>query len=132
MSAFRTVDSLPEEIVPGIPSESVRIFSVLDGIPGFDQAGFSANIVEFAPHTRSPATLHRRSSEMFYLLEGEATITIGEETRLCQPGAIVYFPPETVHIIETKAISVRFLAVKCPGVVPGGDIEFVEEGPPPS
>lgn len=126
MKAHRFVDirRLAQTEIPGIEASGVRIKNAL-GVA--DEAGFSADLVEFDPGFRSPATLHENSCEMFYVISGQADFTIGGETRRCGAGTIIYFPENTVHIIETTDQPVVFLAIKSPAVAPGGDVVFVPD-----
>jgi quercetin dioxygenase-like cupin family protein len=41
--------------------------------------------------------LHRAHTETCYILEGELEVTLGHETFLATPGAVIHVPPNTPH-----------------------------------
>jgi len=57
---------------------------------------------ELSEHTASmPAILH--------FLQGEATLTLGEETVEAQPGTWIHMPPSLKHSVKTKSPVVMLL-----------------------
>lgn len=51
----------------------------------------------------------------FYILEGEATITIGEETKIIGEGNLIESPADILHKVANNTGEVmRFLVVKAP------------------
>jgi quercetin dioxygenase-like cupin family protein len=62
------------------------------------------------PHTHE--TLH----DMFYVLEGELTVLLGDETQIAAPGTFVCVPPGVVHTFSNASDApVRFLNFNTPG-----------------
>ena len=49
------------------------------------------------PGFASPLHVHHREDEAFYLLEGEATFTCGEQTMKAKPGSYIFFPRDIPH-----------------------------------
>ena len=75
---------------------------------------------------------HRlRTSEVYYILEGEGLMRIGAESARVSPGQAVYIPPGEVQWIENVgAVDLRFLCIVDPAWRP--EDEVVEpHGPPP-
>jgi len=63
-----------------------------------------------------PPHKHDDTEQVFYILEGEGTLTIGEEQQTFQvkPGNVVLIPPSTMHyIVAQNGKSMRYLAVDC-------------------
>ncbi|GLV55142.1 hypothetical protein KDH_19890 [Dictyobacter sp. S3.2.2.5] len=55
------------------------------------------------PHT------HTHEDEAFYLLDGAATIHVGEQTFTVSPGSFTWLPRRTRHSFEIDSASARFL-----------------------
>ena len=66
------------------------------------------------PHT------HRTFVDSFYILEGELTVRLGNDTVTARPGAYAFAPPETVHTFSNPGDApVRMLNIMAPA--PGPD-----------
>jgi quercetin dioxygenase-like cupin family protein len=89
--------------------------------------------------TEPPRHVHSREDETFYLLEGEITFYIGEETYKAAPGMFVSAPHGVPHSYTFETDVIRMLVL----VAPGGFEEFFRpaqfsepaqamEPPPPS
>ncbi len=57
--------------------------------------------------TLNPGTLvdphsHPNIEEVYYILEGNGEVLVGQETRLVNPGHIIYIPPNTIHTIRPR------------------------------
>ncbi len=81
---------------------------------GARQLGY--NITAVPPGKRAfPFHNHRANEEMFYILQGNGQIRIGENTYPIRPGDVIACPAggkETAHqIINTGAEELRYLAV---------------------
>lgn len=80
------------------------------------------------PGFASPLHVHHREDEAFYLLEGEATFTCGDQTMKARPGSYIFFPRDIPHwfcIQETQPA--RLLQLNFPA---GLENFFVEAGEP--
>ena len=89
--------------------------------------------------TEPPRHVHSREDETFYLLEGEITFYIGDETYKATPGMFVSAPRGVPHSYTFETEVIRMLVL----VAPGGFEEFFRppqssepaqamEPPPPS
>ena len=59
---------------------------------------------------------HPQTEEIYYVLEGEAVMRIGEETRQVGPGDAIAIPPAAVHQITNVGQQVlKFLCCCAPG-----------------
>src|SRR5215210_8705303 len=70
--------------------------------------------------TEPPRHVHSREDETFYLLEGEITFYIGEETYEATPGMVVSAPRGIPHSYTFETDVIRMLVL----VTPGGFEEF--------
>jgi quercetin dioxygenase-like cupin family protein len=63
-----------------------------------------------------PPHVHEKLHDMFYVLEGELTVRLGDEEHGAGPGTFVCVPPGTVHTFSNRSDSpVRFLNFNTPG-----------------
>jgi uncharacterized cupin superfamily protein len=81
---------------------------------GAEKLGY--NVTAVPPGRRAfPFHNHRVNEEMFFLLEGEGSVRIGEDTYPVKPGDVIACPPggpERAHqIINTGERELRYLAV---------------------
>jgi mannose-6-phosphate isomerase-like protein (cupin superfamily) len=59
------------------------------------------------------AHYHRRSTELYYVLEGEGTVVLDGVSHPVRPGSIVHIPPGVVHAATGR---VRVLVVGIPDI----------------
>jgi quercetin dioxygenase-like cupin family protein len=78
--------------------------------------------------TEPPRHVHSREDETFYLLEGEITFYIGEETYKAAPGMFVSAPRGVPHSYTFETDVIRMLVL----VAPGGFEEFFRPRNPAS
>ena len=116
----------PERVEPYArrmsPENSVRyvdcLFSVL---AGSEETGGRFGLMEMvAPKGREPSRhVHRREDEGFYVLEGEITFYVGEETFKAGPGTFVFLPRGIPHSYTFETGVIRALAIVAPGGIEG-------------
>lgn len=63
---------------------------------------FGAIEQELPPGFTPPVHIHHNEDEAFYLLEGEASFTCGDETIDAQPGSFIFFPRNIPHWFRIK------------------------------
>jgi mannose-6-phosphate isomerase-like protein (cupin superfamily) len=62
-----------------------------------------------------PWHVHREADEAYYILEGEMTLEVGEETRIGGPGAVLYVPKGTRHRFRASPVSpLRYVILYTP------------------
>jgi quercetin dioxygenase-like cupin family protein len=82
-----------------------------------DQTGGALSLSE----TRTPAGsgppphVHEREDEMFFVLEGEFSVTIGDETTTAAPGTFVFAPRGIPHAYVANVPSRHLTIVSPPG-----------------
>lgn len=80
------------------------------------------------PGFASPLHVHHSEDEAFYLLEGEATFTCGEQQMKVFPGSYVFFPRDIPHWFRIDGtLPARLLQFNFPA---GLENFFVEMGEP--
>lgn len=73
-------------------------------------------IVVLNPGEAPPPHKHDDTEQIFYVLEGEGRLTIGDQERTYPVGVgnVVRIPPSTLHYIEAEGNEpLRYLAVDC-------------------
>ena len=68
----------------------------------FDEKGHLLQVVTIPPNTRQRMHSHSAQTEVFYILEGQATITINEVDYLARPGDAFICAPGDVHNLWNK------------------------------
>jgi quercetin dioxygenase-like cupin family protein len=99
------------EVIGDAPDRRVEILS--------DHPAINATLSRFAPG-RAGADLHvhRRHSDLFYVLEGELTVRLGVEDRAVTvpAGAVAMVPPGVVHGFRNASdAELRYLNFHAPG-----------------
>ena len=64
---------------------------------------------------------HKRTTELYYVVEGEGTVTLDGEAHPVRPGTLLHIPPGVVHGADGK---MRVLVVGIPNI-DDGDVFFV-------
>jgi len=77
-----------------------------------------------APGQGSPPHVHHGEDEFLYIIEGEATFTLGDQVLHGKPGSFVFLPRDIPHqFVTTEAGPSRMLL----GLSPAGFESFFEE-----
>jgi mannose-6-phosphate isomerase-like protein (cupin superfamily) len=104
--------------------ESVKAFITADGSEIRELlAHRNANIrqqslaeARLPPGGATTPHFHPRTEEIYYILEGTAVMTIGDETSPVGPGDAIAIPPGMVHTIRnTGSGTLKFLCCCAPG-----------------
>jgi mannose-6-phosphate isomerase-like protein (cupin superfamily) len=74
-----------------------------------------------------PLHAHSREVEIWYVLEGEITFTIGDEKQTVGPGSFAYIPRNTPHTFQIRSGTARWFGIGLPA---GLDQWFFETGEP--
>jgi mannose-6-phosphate isomerase-like protein (cupin superfamily) len=68
------------------------------------------------PGGKTTPHFHPQTEEIYYILEGEGRMTIGDETCEVEPGDAIAIPPGAVHTITNAgSITLKFLCCCAPG-----------------
>lgn len=116
---------------------SVRKNSEIETIPGNEGTkikqyfhphntlnGISYSLAQFTLETGKKSLLHKiKSSEIYYILEGNAVLRINDETHQLKKDDSMYVPPMSEHCIEnTGSVNLRFLCIVEPAWKPEDEI----------
>jgi quercetin dioxygenase-like cupin family protein len=82
-----------------------------------DQTGglFSLSETRTPAGSGPPPHVHEREDEMFFVLEGEFSVTIGNETTTAAPGTFVFAPRGIPHAYVANVPSRHLTIVSPPG-----------------
>ena len=109
------------------------LFTVL---AGSDDTGGRFGLMEMvAPKGLEPSRhLHYHDDEGFYVLEGDVTFYVGEETHEARPGTFVFLPQGVPHSYTFETDELLMLAIVAPGGIEQHfrDPRFVEPAEAPT
>src|SRR5215510_7853854 len=107
-------DSTMHEGEPRV-SGSLKIWNQIGKSSG--AKAISLRVLEFGPGT-SPALSNNESDEVFYLLDGNCTVVIGDDEYELGPETGVYLRPgQTLRVENSGADVVQFISSQCPSEV---------------
>nr|MBA2599271.1 cupin domain-containing protein [Actinomycetota bacterium] len=116
----------PAHAIEGTTGENFQLGNIsLRLLIGTDQTGGAFALGEFSggegawtvPH------VHERSEESFYVLDGRFTFTLDGDESEAAPGAFIFVPRGTRHLMHAETGGGRFLTLWTPG---GLEAMFVE------
>jgi len=82
-------------VVP--PGEGHRVGNVEFLARTVDTSRFTFGIIEIAPGRVLEPHVHADEDDAFYIIEGELTFDLGDETVAAPPGTFVLAPPGVLH-----------------------------------
>jgi mannose-6-phosphate isomerase-like protein (cupin superfamily) len=78
-------------------------------------SGFSVAEADLGKGLEADVHVHRRSQEIYYLLEGAGTMQLGESTLKVKKGDAILIPPGTAHNIKAdEGCDIRILCICSP------------------
>jgi quercetin dioxygenase-like cupin family protein len=66
-----------------------------------------------------PRHIHHREDETFYVIDGEMTFSVGDETIMATPGTMVFAPRDVPHSFTIDSEQVRILVMVAPAGAEG-------------
>jgi mannose-6-phosphate isomerase-like protein (cupin superfamily) len=100
-------------VVP--PGEGHRVGNVEFLARTVDTPRFTFGIIDFAPGRELEAHVHHDEDDAFYVIEGELTFVLGDETVKAPPGTFVLVPPGVEHGFRNDGErAVRMLNIHAP------------------
>jgi quercetin dioxygenase-like cupin family protein len=78
-------------------------------------------------HMAVPLHSHSHEDEIWYVVEGEITFTVGDKTWTAGPGSFAFVPRHTPHTFQIKSATARWFGIGTPA---GLDEWFFETGQP--
>ena len=91
-----------------------NLFTIL---AGSEDTGGRFGLIEAVSRKGSepPRHVHHREDEAWYVLEGEISFYIGDETRRATPGSFVFAPRDVPHSFVFETNVIRKLILLAPG-----------------
>jgi mannose-6-phosphate isomerase-like protein (cupin superfamily) len=83
-------------------------------VTGKETGGRCALVEVLDPEGPQPLHVHHREDEGFWILEGEVTFEVGEETIKASPGSFVFGPKHVPHRYTVESGQARILFVISP------------------
>ena len=115
---------MPDPIVVR-PGEGQRVGNVEFLARSQDTPRFNLGIIDFAAGRELEQHVHADEDDSFYVLEGELTVTFGDDAVVAGPGTFVLVPPGTLHGLRNDSSEpVRILNVHAPA---GFDVRIAGE-----
>ena len=92
-----------------------------------EQTGGRYSLVEIlVPEGEGVLHVHHFEDEGFYILEGEMTFYVGEQTIKAQPGSFLFGPKDVPHAFTVDSGPARLLFIFTPAGLEGGIREMGE------
>jgi len=96
-------------------------------VTGKETGGLYSIVEVLEPHgAAAPLHVHHKEDEAFYILEGEVTFYVGEETYKAGPGSFVFGPKDVPHTYIVDSGPAKLLFVLSPAGFEGF-IEAISE-----
>jgi quercetin dioxygenase-like cupin family protein len=90
-----------------------------------EESGDTLEVIEYRGPAAPPPHVHRERDELFYLIEGAFTFTLGTDEFEVEPGQTVFVPRGTRHAFKPQPDS-RALLVVAPAGLEGFFAELGE------
>ena len=75
---------------------------ILFSLEDFDEKGHLLQVMTIPAHTRQRMHYHEKQTEVFYILDGEATLTFDDVEYPARPGDAFICSPGDVHSVWNK------------------------------
>ena len=108
-----------------VPADTGEAYWVMGGlftylVTGAESAGsYFTLIVDVGPEAGPPPHIHHLEEEQFYVLEGQLTYSVGDQTFQVNTGDFIHIPRGTVHSFKNGPKPSRLLATFSPAGIDG-------------
>ncbi len=90
--------------------QHLRVYRPWGWYEGIDaDAGFQVKRLMVKPGEKLSLQMHHHRAEHWVVVQGEATVTIGDEVKVLQVNQAAYIPFETVHRLENSGSTSLYL-----------------------
>lgn len=86
--------------------------------------GYGFAFVQVDPDAESPLHFHNHTEELYHILEGSGTMTLGKRDEQVGPGDTIVIPPRLHHKISGGSRGISFICVTSPPYDPEDDLEL--------
>ncbi len=92
-----------------------RVFELVGHVASAPTPQHSVALIEIEPGKSSQRYHHPEAEESYFVLEGEARMVVGEESRVLKPGDCVLISPRESHqIFNDHQEPLKYLAICSP------------------
>jgi mannose-6-phosphate isomerase-like protein (cupin superfamily) len=112
--------------IPALDSGQGEIIRELAGLAQATAQRLSLAEVTITPNGGSREHYHRQMEEVYYLLQGQAQLTLGDEACVVGPGDSVVIPPGAGHKIVNVGTTDVVMIVACAPAWHEDDNVFLE------
>ena len=108
-----------------VPADTGEAYWVMGGmftylVTGAESDGcYFTLIVDVGPEAGPPPHIHHLEEEQFYVLEGQLTYSVGDQTFEVRTGDFIHIPRGTVHSFKNGSKPSRLLATFAPAGIEG-------------
>lgn len=95
-----------------------RVDDALTIVPLFDGTNFSFDVAKAVLSGSHPPVVNRISDRVYYFLEGEATVTIGDKEHNASSGDLAVIKAGTQHAVDGTA---KYLVITAPPFDPANE-----------
>jgi quercetin dioxygenase-like cupin family protein len=132
--SFISVLLEPDPTAPGegrtntvafVPADAGETYWVMGAlftylVTGAESGGsYFTLIVDIGPELGPPPHIHHMEDEQFYVLDGQLTYTVGDQTFQVNTGDFIHIPRGTVHSFKNGPKPSRLLATFAPAGIEG-------------
>jgi quercetin dioxygenase-like cupin family protein len=76
-----------------------------------DTSGFALLEIDAPPRSQPPLHVHREEGEGWFVLDGEITLWVGDETHTLRPGQFLFAPPRVPHTLRMGERGAHYLVI---------------------
>lgn len=97
------------------PKPFRRFMRLLVDRDAFPETPLTVAMVQYPPGARGPFHSHRKTTEIYFVLSGELTPTVGGKQYRVKRGQLIYIPPGKEHRAANRGRGAcRFLTINTP------------------
>jgi quercetin dioxygenase-like cupin family protein len=113
-------------------SAYVSVGELITILAAAEQTGGAFGLMEsvLARGAEPPPHVHHREDESFFVLEGDLTVRVGDDTFNAAAGSFVFCPRDVPHLLTLHSEQVRALTLVTPGGLESFFVELGEPVPP--
>jgi quercetin dioxygenase-like cupin family protein len=76
-----------------------------------ETSGFALLEIDAPPGSQPPLHVHRKEGEGWFVLDGEITLWVGDETHTLRPGQFLFAPPRIPHTLRMGERGAHYLVI---------------------
>ena len=110
-----------DQCSPIINKNNSKIYELTEKFPTY--GNFSAAYFELPPNESDKKHYHPNMDETYFIVKGEATVLIDDETKRVRSGDLIFIPRNSVHcMINDSQEMLEFVAFSSPAWTPDCEV----------